>query len=187
MGTELIVHECGCTDCQDGDHPAREDHRQLNLLLSRLDEQQRRWVAGREAKSPGTWWFSANRRDHRPSSRNDSAGSRRTQGRIAKSTPRPGPTARRWAGLIRRGHVQQGVGLIVLAHELFDAVSQVGPARAFTLQQRRRSPGSAMAMTAANKSSSFTELVLRLTQRNRRAKGAVAVEKILFSRRDRRR
>ena len=31
----------------------REDHRQLNLLLSRLDEQQRRWVAGREAKRRG--------------------------------------------------------------------------------------------------------------------------------------
>jgi hypothetical protein len=38
-------------------------------------------------------------------------------------------------GLIRRGHVQQGVGLEVRAHELIDAVSQVGPARAFTLQQ----------------------------------------------------
>ena len=44
-----------------------------------------------------------------------------------------------------------------------------------------RSPGSAMAMTAANRSSSFIGLVLRLTQRNRRAKGAVAVERILYS------
>src|SRR5271154_5588901 len=41
-----------------------------------------------------------------------------------------------------------------------------------------RSPGSAMAMTAANRSSSFIEWVLRLTQRNRRAKGAGEGEKI---------
>ena len=45
-----------------------------------------------------------------------------------------------------------------------------------------RSPGSAMAMTAANRSSSFIGLVLRLTQRNRRAESAVEQEKfaILF-------
>ena len=39
-----------------------------------------------------------------------------------------------------------------------------------------RSPGSAMAMTAANRSSSFIGLVLRLTQRNRLVKGAVEQE-----------
>jgi len=44
-----LVHECGCVDCKTGDHPDRKDHRQLNVLLSRLDEQQRRWVAAREA------------------------------------------------------------------------------------------------------------------------------------------
>jgi len=49
MVTEGAVHECGCAACRAGDHPEREDHRQLNVLLSRLDEQQRRWVAGREA------------------------------------------------------------------------------------------------------------------------------------------
>lgn len=39
--------------CRAGDHPDREDHRQLHLLLGRLDEQQRRWVAGREARLRG--------------------------------------------------------------------------------------------------------------------------------------
>jgi hypothetical protein len=53
MAMELAVHECGCAACQTGDHPFRADHRQFNLLLSRLDEQQRRWVAGREAKRLG--------------------------------------------------------------------------------------------------------------------------------------
>jgi hypothetical protein len=53
MGTEWPVHECGCASCRAGDPADREDHRQLNLLLSRLDEQQRRWVAGREARRLG--------------------------------------------------------------------------------------------------------------------------------------
>lgn len=49
MAMEGVVHECGCSACRAGDHRDREDHRQLNVLLSRLDEQQRRWIAGREA------------------------------------------------------------------------------------------------------------------------------------------
>ena len=53
MVTEDSVHACDCPECQAGDHPDREDHRQLNVLLSRLDEQQRRWVAGREARRRG--------------------------------------------------------------------------------------------------------------------------------------
>ena len=52
-----LVHECDCVDCQAGEHPQREDHRQLNLLLSRLDEQQRRWVAAREAIRVGHGGF----------------------------------------------------------------------------------------------------------------------------------
>lgn len=53
MATEFAVHECGCLACQAGDQAVREDHRKFNLLLSRLDEQQRRWVAGREAQRFG--------------------------------------------------------------------------------------------------------------------------------------
>ena len=49
MTTSLTVHDCSCLDCLAGEHPGRDSHRQLNLLLSRLDEQQRRWVAAREA------------------------------------------------------------------------------------------------------------------------------------------
>lgn len=49
MVMEGVVPECGCAACRAGDHAEREDHRQLNVLLSRLDEQQRRWVAAREA------------------------------------------------------------------------------------------------------------------------------------------
>jgi hypothetical protein len=43
-------HHCGCPLCLEGrEHPAKDDHQQLNSILDRLDEQQRRWVAGREA------------------------------------------------------------------------------------------------------------------------------------------
>jgi hypothetical protein len=57
MATELVVHVCVCAACQVGAHPQREEHRQLNLLLSRLDEQQRRWVAAREAMRLGHGGF----------------------------------------------------------------------------------------------------------------------------------
>ena len=53
MATEWSVQECGCAVCRAGDHADREEHRQLNVLLSRLDEQQRRWLAGLEAKRLG--------------------------------------------------------------------------------------------------------------------------------------
>ena len=57
MGKELAVHECVCAACRAGEHPQREDHRQLNLVLSRLDEQQRRWIAAREALRLGHGGF----------------------------------------------------------------------------------------------------------------------------------
>jgi len=57
MATSLTVHDCGCRDCCAGEHPERDSHRQLNLLLSRLDEQQRRWVAAREATRLGHGGF----------------------------------------------------------------------------------------------------------------------------------
>ncbi|WP_088253999.1 hypothetical protein [Fimbriiglobus ruber] len=48
------LHQCRCPDClQATDHPNKEVHRQLNLLLSRLNEQQRRWLAAWEAQRIG--------------------------------------------------------------------------------------------------------------------------------------
>jgi hypothetical protein len=48
------VHQCECPICQQaGDHPDRRLHHQTNLLLSRLDEQQRRWYVALEAKKLG--------------------------------------------------------------------------------------------------------------------------------------
>lgn len=48
------VHQCHCPDClQLGDHPNKEFHWQLNVLLSRLDEHQQRWLVALEAKRLG--------------------------------------------------------------------------------------------------------------------------------------
>lgn len=48
------VHACECPNCRSqDDHPDKAIHRQLNLLLSRLDEQQRRWLVALESKKIG--------------------------------------------------------------------------------------------------------------------------------------
>lgn len=51
---DTVVHACQCADCVAGaDHDDRQLHEQMNLLCSRLDEQQRRWFAALEAKKVG--------------------------------------------------------------------------------------------------------------------------------------
>ena len=51
---EKTVHQCECPNCQQaGDHPDKKLHHQMNLLLSRLNEQQQRWYAALEAKKLG--------------------------------------------------------------------------------------------------------------------------------------
>ena len=48
------IHACLYGPCRRVDvHPAREYHRQMNLLLSRLDEQQRRWYLAVESERLG--------------------------------------------------------------------------------------------------------------------------------------
>ena len=42
--SEDAIHQCECHDCLSAqDHPVKEVHRLMNLLLSRLDEDHRRW------------------------------------------------------------------------------------------------------------------------------------------------
>jgi len=44
------INECQCARCQDPEeHPEKRLHRQMNLFLSRLDEQQRRWYVALES------------------------------------------------------------------------------------------------------------------------------------------
>jgi hypothetical protein len=48
------VYQCPCPHCVQADeHPDRERHAQLNLLLSRADEQHRRWFVAWEANRLG--------------------------------------------------------------------------------------------------------------------------------------
>jgi hypothetical protein len=52
--SERPVHACECEICQSSqEHPDKELHRQINVLMSRLDEQQRRWYAAVESKRYG--------------------------------------------------------------------------------------------------------------------------------------
>jgi hypothetical protein len=51
---DQTIHQCQCPACLgDADHSDRRLHEQMNLLLQRLDEQERRWVAGLESKKIG--------------------------------------------------------------------------------------------------------------------------------------
>ena len=52
--SETAIYECRCPTCQQpGEHPDKELHHQMNLFLSRLNEQQRRWYVALEAKKKG--------------------------------------------------------------------------------------------------------------------------------------
>ena len=47
------IHQCECEECQGGNEVVRKQHEDLNLLMSRLDEQQRRWIVALEANKIG--------------------------------------------------------------------------------------------------------------------------------------
>jgi hypothetical protein len=52
--TAPTVNICQCVRCQSADdHPDKELHYQMNLFLSRLNEQQRRWYVALESKKIG--------------------------------------------------------------------------------------------------------------------------------------
>ena len=48
------IHQCRCESCQSGDDPHEKMiHHQINVVMNRLDEQQRRWYAAVEANRKG--------------------------------------------------------------------------------------------------------------------------------------
>ena len=48
------MHECECETCQEEtSNPEKEEHHLMNVFMSRLDEQERRWYAALEAKKLG--------------------------------------------------------------------------------------------------------------------------------------
>lgn len=51
---ESVIHTCACSACVAQDNNATQAlHHQINLFLSRLDEQQRRWYAALESMRIG--------------------------------------------------------------------------------------------------------------------------------------
>ncbi len=51
---EAKIGECKCDDClQPSTHPGKELHRRMNLFLSRLNEQQKRWYVALESEKIG--------------------------------------------------------------------------------------------------------------------------------------
>ena len=51
---EATIHVCECPACQGTEpHSDRQLHHHMNLLLSRMDEQQRRWYVGLESMRVG--------------------------------------------------------------------------------------------------------------------------------------
>lgn len=52
--TTKEIHQCKCEICQEPEaHPKKKEHHRMNVFLSRLDEQQRRWYAALEAEKLG--------------------------------------------------------------------------------------------------------------------------------------
>lgn len=52
--SQIEIHQCQCPACQtDASTQIQADHQRINLLMSRLDEQQRRWFAAVEAEQLG--------------------------------------------------------------------------------------------------------------------------------------
>ena len=49
----LCETSCRCPECQSGYHSRQLWHEQVRIVMSRLSEQQRRWVAGLLSKSMG--------------------------------------------------------------------------------------------------------------------------------------
>jgi hypothetical protein len=51
---QAAIHQCQCADCLSAqNHPLKEVHRLMNLLLSRLDEDHRRWYVALESLKLG--------------------------------------------------------------------------------------------------------------------------------------
>ena len=85
--SQFEVHQCQCAHCQqETSHPDQELHRQMNLLLSRLDEQQRRWYVAVEANRIGVGGRPTAGSNHGSGRKDDPTGTART-GRRACSAP----------------------------------------------------------------------------------------------------
>ena len=89
------IHQCQCEICQSAQpHADKEDHHRMNVLLSRLNEQHRRWYVALEARA---WRQRTAGADYRYERQHDSARSARVKRRLGRTPNRPGAQAGRWA------------------------------------------------------------------------------------------
>lgn len=52
--SQRVIHACQCENCQSSEpHSDKAQHHRMNVFLSRLNEQQRRWYVGLEAERMG--------------------------------------------------------------------------------------------------------------------------------------
>ncbi|MGC8625279.1 MAG: hypothetical protein ACP5VQ_08435, partial [Phycisphaerae bacterium] len=51
---EAFIHRCQCPVCRESEpHPDKQLHHRMNVLVSRMDEQQRRWYVAFESMRVG--------------------------------------------------------------------------------------------------------------------------------------
>ena len=96
--SEPVVYQCQCPAClQPGDLPDKSLHGRMNLFLSRLDEQQRRWYVAVESARLG---YGGDRALSRITGMNVETirrGRRELEGSLQRAALRPGAAARRRA------------------------------------------------------------------------------------------
>ena len=96
--SKSAVHVCECPHCQqESAHADQELHRQMNLLVSRLDEQQRRGSGGCRVEAGGTWRRSLACSNHWIGRKDDPTRTARTGRLSGHPAKRTGSLARRWA------------------------------------------------------------------------------------------
>ena len=92
------IHQCQCEICQSPQpHADKEDHHRMNVLLSRLNEQQRRWYVALEAGTHRAWRHRTAGADYRYERQHDSARSARVSRGHGWSAHGAGAQAGRWA------------------------------------------------------------------------------------------
>ena len=87
-----------CEICQSSQpHADKDDHHRMNVFLSRLNEQQRRWYVALEAERIGPWRHRTDGADYRYERQHDSARSARVSRGHGWSAHGAGAQAGRWA------------------------------------------------------------------------------------------
>ena len=92
------IHQCQCEKCQSPQpHADKDDHHRMNVLLSRLNEQQRRWYVALEAERIGHGGTERLSQITGYERQHDSPRSARVRRRLGRAPNGAGAQAGRWA------------------------------------------------------------------------------------------